>query len=162
VEVNNECNIIYTQPIMQPERVHELIEQVKSIRRDGRRLMAGTSYGGDHVPRANVVRVSDFILMHGNGVEDPNRIIEMVQQVRAVEGYRPMPVIFNEDDHFKFDQPMNNFVAAVSQYASWGYFDYRMKDEGFSEGFQSVPVDWGIQSERKRGFFQLAKEISGF
>jgi hypothetical protein len=28
-------------------------------------------------------------------------------------------------------------------------------------GFQSVPVDWGINSERKKGFFNLVKEITG-
>jgi hypothetical protein len=99
--------------------------------------------------------------MHGNGVEDPARIAEMCRQARLVEGYRPMPVLFNEDDHFNFEQPLNNLVAAVSQFASWGYFDYRMKDEGFDEGYQSVPVNWGISSERKRGFFRLVKEITG-
>jgi hypothetical protein len=35
-------------------------------------------------------------------------------------GYRPMPVLFNEDDHFDFDKPTNNFAAAVGEYASWG------------------------------------------
>jgi hypothetical protein len=49
----------------------------------------------------------------------------------------------------------------VSEYASWGYFDYRMKDEGFDEGYQSVPVNWGISSERKRGFFGLLAQITG-
>jgi hypothetical protein len=163
VEVNNECNIIYRQPILRPERVHELIELAKS-RQDtnGRRLLVGTSYGGNYVPEANVVEASDFLLMHGNSVEDPNRIAEMVRQARQVEGYRPMPILFNEDDHFNFDQPMNNFVAAISQYASWGYFDYRMKGEGYDEGYQSVPVNWGISSVRKRGFFYLAKEITGY
>lgn len=163
IEVNNECNIIYRQPILRPERVHELIELAKSRKApDGRSLLVGTSYGGNHVPEPNVVKSSDFLLVHGNSVEDPQRIAEMVQQARQVEGYRPMPILFNEDDHFNFDAPMNNFVAAVSQYASWGYFDYRMKDEGYDEGYQSVPVNWGISSERKRGFFQLAKEITGY
>ena len=37
------------------------------------------------------------------------------------------------------------------EYASWGYFDYRMKGEGFDDGYQSVPVNWGISSPRKRG-----------
>jgi hypothetical protein len=98
--------------------------------------------------------------MHGNGVSDPSRIAEMVRQARGVEGYRPMPILFNEDDHFDFDRPMNNFAAAVSQYASWGYFDYRMEGEGYEEGFQSMPVNWAIASDRKRGFFGLAKEIT--
>ncbi len=37
-------------------------------------------------------------------------IAEMVTQTRQVEGYRPMPIAFNEDDHFDFDQPTNNFL----------------------------------------------------
>jgi hypothetical protein len=85
----------------------------------------------------------------------------MVGDVRKVPGYRPMPILFNEDDHFEFEKPRNNFVAAVEQYASWGYFDYRMKGEGFDDGYQSVPVNWGISSARKRGFFALVKEITG-
>lgn len=162
VEINNECNILYQQPILRPEGVHRLIERAKNIQRNGRRFLVGTSYGGDFVPRSSVVRVSDFILMHGNGVDDPRRIAEMCRQVRVVDGYRPMPVLFNEDDHFDFDRPFNNMVAAIQEYASWGFFDYRMRGEGYEQGFQSVPVDWGIHSERKRGFFNLAREISGY
>jgi hypothetical protein len=107
------------------------------------------------------VKASDFILLHGNGVKDPARITDMVQKTRALPAWRPMPILFNEDDHFDFEKPMNNFVAAVRAGASWGYFDYRMKDEGFVEGYQSVPVDWGIRSARKRGFFTKLKEITG-
>jgi len=36
-----------------------------------------------------------------------------------------------------------------------------MKDESFKNGYQSVPVDWGINSDRKKQFFHLLKEISG-
>ncbi|HUR60039.1 MAG TPA: hypothetical protein VM029_20115, partial [Opitutaceae bacterium] len=161
IEVNNECNVRYDHPILQPERVHELITRVRNRTREGRRLLVGTSYGGNKVPENNVVRASDFLLLHGNGVKDPARITEMVKQTRALPAWRPMPIVFNEDDHFDFDKPTNNFVAAVRAGASWGYFDYRMKDEGFVEGYQSVPVDWGINSERKKGFFAKLKEITG-
>ncbi len=162
VEVNNECNVkAYDHEILKPNRVHELIERVKSTQKDGRTILVGTSYGGGAIPGANVVQASDFLLLHGNGVSDPQRIEQMVGETRAVEGYRPMPILFNEDDHFNFDQPQNNFVAAVKSGASWGYFDYRMKGEGFAEGFQSVPVDWKLQSERKRGFFKLLREMTG-
>ncbi len=159
VEVNNECNVRYSHEILQPERVHELIERVKSISQDGRRYLAGTSYGGGRVPFENVVRSSDFILVHGNGVRDPNRIMEMVQQTRHVPGYRPMPILFNEDDHFDFDKPMNNCIAAISQYASWGYFDPGEND--YHHGYQSVPVQWQINTPRKRAFFQKVRNITG-
>jgi hypothetical protein len=158
VEVNNECNVRYDHAILKPDRVHELIERVKKHRG---KFLAGTSYGGGAVPKENVVKESDFLLLHGNGVGKPERIAEMVQQTRKVPGYRDMPILFNEDDHFDFDKPANNFVAAVGEYASWGYFDFRMKDEKFDDGYQSVPVNWGISSPRKKGFFKLLSEITG-
>ncbi len=209
VEVNNECNVRYDHAILKPERVHELIERVKHLTHNGRRLLVSTSYGGNTVPKENVVRASDFLLLHGNGVSKgriltlpperrspnrqvlnatqkradseigapqcqrgrgqcqdapvskPERIAELVRLTRAVPGYTPKPILFNEDDHFDFDQPMNNFTAAVGERAGWGFFDFRMKDEGFDEGYQSVPVNWGISSARKRGFFRLLAEITG-
>ncbi len=159
IEVNNECNIRYDHAILQPERVHELIERVKARTRSGRRLLVGTSYGGGTVSHENVVRASDFLLMHGNGVKDPERIAEMVRQVRQVPGYRPMPVLFNEDDHFDFEKPRNNMVAALGEYASWGYFDPGLNN--YRDGYQSPPVNWGINTERKKSFFGKVKEISG-
>ena len=105
IEVNNECDVAYDHAILKPDRVHDLIEHVKARSREGRRLLVGTSYGGGTVPGENVVRSSDFLLMHGNGVRDPARIAAMVRAARAVPGYRPMPILFNEDDHFDFDRP---------------------------------------------------------
>jgi len=36
-----------------------------------------------------------------------------------------------------------------------------MKDEPFTDGYQSIPADWGINSLRKKQFFNLLKEITG-
>jgi hypothetical protein len=160
VEVNNECNVrAYDHEILKPERVHELIELVKGITRSGRRMLVGASYGGGAVPRPNVVKSSDFLLMHGNGVKDPRRITEMVEQARQVEGYRPMPILFNEDDHFDFDKPVNNMMSAIGAYASWGYFDPGKSD--YADGYQCPPVNWGINTERKKAFFGLVKAVTG-
>lgn len=161
IEINNECNVRFDHAILKPARVHELIERVKQRRRDGRRFLVSTSYGGGTIPGENVVRAADFLLLHGNGVGQPERIADMVKKTRQVAGYRPMPILFNEDDHFAFDQPKNNLLSAVGEYASWGFFDYRMKDEGFDEGYQSVPVNWGGTSVRKKGFFDKVQEITG-
>jgi hypothetical protein len=167
IEVNNECNVRYDHAILRPDRVHELIERVRNRTRDGHRLLVGTSYGGNKVPLENVVRASDFLLMHGNGVKNPNRIAEMVRQARQVPGYRSMPILFNEDDHFDFDQPSNNMVAAIGEYASWGYFDPGFVDDrgqrvrNYSDGYQTPPVNWGIDTDRKRGFFAKVREITG-
>jgi hypothetical protein len=70
-----------------------------------------------------------------------------------------MPILFNEDDHFNFDQPWNNILAATSTYASWGYFDPGEND--YVNGYQSLPTNWGINAPRKKGFFELVRTITG-
>jgi hypothetical protein len=91
--------------------------------------------------------------MHGNGVKDPKRISEMVRQARQVPGYKPMPIVFNEDDHFDFDSADYNMLGAIREYASWGYFD--------PEGYQSPPVNWGLDTDRKKAFFSKLAEVTG-
>jgi hypothetical protein len=161
IEINNECNVRYDHPILQPDRVHELITRAKGITRGGRRLLVSTSYGGNTVPREAVLAASDFVLLHGNGVTNPDRIAEMVRLTRQIPTYTPKPILFNEDDHYDFETSWNNFVAATSARASWGFFDFRRQGEGLDEGYQSVPVNWGISAARKRGFFNLLQEMTG-
>ncbi|MFO0924263.1 MAG: hypothetical protein U0905_17440 [Pirellulales bacterium] len=160
VEINNECNVRYDHAILKPDRIHELIQRVQSTTHQGRRLYVSTSYGGGTIPQANVVRVADYVLLHGNGVKSPQAIRDMVIKTRQVAGYRDQPILFNEDDHFDFDKESNHFQSAIEAYAGWGYFDFRMAGEGYTEGFQSVPVDWKIQSDRKRGFFRMLQNIT--
>ncbi len=109
----------------------------------------------------NVVQSADFILLHGNGIGNPARIAELVNETRSIDGYTPKPILYNEDDHYNFDAEENNFTLAIEAYSSWGYFDYRRDNEGFENGFQSVPVDWGISSGRKIEFFNKVKEVTG-
>jgi hypothetical protein len=161
IEINNECNINYDHASLQPARVHELITRAKQITRGGRRLLVSTSYGGNTLPGPAVVEAADFVLLHGNGVTNPDRIAEMVRQTRQLSTYTPKPIVFNEDDHYDFDKPWNNFSAATSEHASWGLFDFRRQGEGMDEGYQSVPANWGLSSARKRAFFNLLREMTG-
>ena len=166
VEIANECNHDGYDEIVRPPLAFELIDRAKQrsagkVKSPAKRLLVSTSFTGGVVPPDNVIASGDFVLLHGNGVGDPNRIREMVDRVRRSKAYRDQPILFNEDDHFDFEKPDNNMIAALSGYAGWGYFDYRMKGEGFEQGYQSVPVDWSISSERKKGFFKLVKDVTG-
>ena len=107
----------------------------------------------------SVAAVSDFLLLHGNGVQDPARIGDMARQTRALPHYRGQPILFNEDDHFDFEQPTNNMLAALSEHASWGYFD--PGESNYRDGYQCPPVNWGINTDRKRAFFRLLREVTG-
>ena len=106
-----------------------------------------------------MVAASDFVLMHGNGVEDPERIAAMVAETRRLPGYHPMPILFNEDDHFNFHRPVNNMLKAISAYASWGYFDPGQNN--CRAGYQSPPTNWPTNTERKKAFFRLLQEVTG-
>jgi len=159
-EINNECDVkAYDHEILKPARVHELIELAKSRQSGGRRLLVGTSYGGGTAAEANVIRSSDFLLLHGNGPDDPERIRRMIRKTRSTAGYRPMPVLINEDDHFRFGEAENHMMAALGEYVSWGYFDPGKSD--YVDGYQCPPVNWGMSTERKRAFFAAVKEVTG-
>jgi hypothetical protein len=160
VEIANETNSrSYDHEILRPDRIHELIELAKGIGKGGRRLLVGTSYGGGVAARSNVVKASDFLLLHGNGPDDPSRIRKMIETSRAAAGYRPMPVLINEDDHFRFQEPGNHMMAALGMYVSWGYFDPGKSN--YRDGYQCPPVNWGINTELKKAFFAKVKEVTG-
>lgn len=175
IEINNECNVDkYDHEILKPYRVHELIELAKSIKHNGKRLLVSTSYAsgqdGWDKPDDKVVAASDFVLLHGNGV-GPEGVIQWVRNTRSLPSYRPMPILFDEDDHYDFEEPCNNFLAAISEYAGWGYFDNAGEIDSsthfnpalgnYKDGYQNIPIEWKISSERKKAFFKLVKEISG-
>ena len=160
IEINNECDINYDHKILQPARVTELIERVQKM--SSHKLLVGTSFSGNKVPTDNVIKSSDFILIHGNGISNPAGITALVEKTRSSNSYTPKPVLFNEDDHYNFDKKSYNLLSAIESYASWGFFDYRHEGEGFEQGYQSVPVDWKISSERKKSFFNKLKEITGY
>ncbi len=154
IEVANECdNRGYQQASIKPELIPVLIREVQKLTKRGRRLLVGTSFNGGRIPAEPVVAASDFVILHGNGVKDPAVIRQMVQRVRQQPSYRPKPILFNEDDHFDFEKDDNNFKAAIDEYAGWGYFD--------PDGYQSPPVNWGLNTDRKRSFFRMVSEVTG-
>jgi hypothetical protein len=158
LDVVNEANVrAYQQPLMKTDRVHDLVMRARE--KSGGRLLVSTSYGGGYIPPSATIQASDFVLVHGNGVKEPERITRMVSQVRLDPAYRPMPILFNEDDHFDFEKPVNNMLNAVRQYAGWGYFD--PGESNYKDGYQCPPVNWGISSDRKRSFFARLKEVTG-
>jgi len=168
VEVANEAdNAGFKHDVIKPSGgAVQLIERLKArsknrVASPAGRLLVSTSLNGGRVPTDSLVGAVDFVLLHGNGVADPARITQMVDETRKLPNYRGQPIVFNEDDHFDFTRPQNNMLAAVRAYASWGFFDYRLANERFDDGYQSVPVNWTISSQRKREFFELLATVTG-
>jgi hypothetical protein len=163
IEIANESStrLPYDHEILRPARIDELIKLAKNIRKDDYAYPVTTSFIGKGVPTLNVVAVSDYILIHGNGAKEPKQLQLLIDSTKMVLAGRKIPIVINEDDHYDFDKKDNNFTMAIKNYVSWGYFDFRRKGEGFKEGFQSMPADWGVNSKRKIEFFNLVAQMSG-
>ncbi len=168
IEINNEVNVpTYEHPILKEDRIHELIDLAKSITTDGKRLLVSTSWTRLSPPTPEAVASSDYMLLHGNGLVDSNLVSKMVEDTRAISTFTPMPILFNEDDNYRFDQPHNNFTAALASHAGWGYFDPATGAGGspfygdYENGYQCPPINWKINTPRKKAFFSLLKEVTG-
>jgi len=152
VEIDNEANLNYNHDILKSQRVDELIRRVQ--KHSHGRLKVSTSLAGGSMPPDDVIRASDFVLLHGNG-QNPASIREMVDRVRATQAYRarPKPIVFNEDS-----TNLANLEAAVEKKASWGYYD--QGSSNYVDGFQSPPVNWRISTPSKRAFFQRIASLT--
>ncbi len=95
------------------------------------------------------------ISLRGGDVPVVMSVIEGAPATEKTE----VKILFNEDAHYGFDRPHNNFRAAVSRGASWGFLD--IGENNYRDGYQSPPVNWGLCTERKRAFFRLVREITG-
>jgi len=167
IEVANEADISrWTAESIKPARSHELVARVQTrskgrVKTPAGRLLVSTSFATAAPLPERLLQTADYVLYHGNGLPTPQAVHARAKQIRSTTGYRGQPLLINEDDHFDFDKPENNMLAAVEEYSGWGYFDYRQIRERFEDGYQSLPVDWGINSVRKKAFFSLLAEVTG-
>jgi hypothetical protein len=165
IEINNETqNDLkhYDHTILLKDRIHELINLAKSIEKKGYRYLVSTSFPAVVDPTANVINAADFVLFHANALRTWQSFSNHIEKVKKVVGNRKMPIVINEDDNnTNLDADTSHFNIALKNYISWGYFDYRKKDDpNLKEGFQTIPVDWGINSEKKKVFFNKIKEVT--
>lgn len=93
-------------------------------------------------------------------------MVKLIETTRKLIGDQIKPIVNNEDDrpwrdaHQGFGETGKNMIACVENGVSWGYFDFRQKGESLEQGFQNPPVDWRINSERKKQFFELLRKIT--
>ncbi|MEE4193566.1 MAG: hypothetical protein V2J07_00055 [Anaerolineae bacterium] len=179
IEVANESRPMFPNEILREDQVHHLIQQFQV---EFPEMLFSVSLGGvnitRHIPSQKLVAVSDYVLLHGNQCT-PQTLKYGIDQVRSYPAYRksPKPIIVNEDS-----PGMPNFDISWQNGVSWGYYDqgYGGKDGyGFDSyvdfkahdredtygelsGFQTPPVNWGINTPEKKAFFDRVAEITGY
>ena len=182
VELANEVDVVVKQTpyaMFRWEHVHEMVER---LRADHPSLLYSTSGGGVKmeglrcIPPPRFVEVADYVLIHGNGTRPPE-LEAAIRHVQAMPAYlaNPKPILINEDS-----PAVPNLDAAWRNGASWGYYDqgftgqaddpyvwYGDKPRWNSgplqelNGYQTPPVNWGINTPFKRWFFARVAEVTG-
>jgi hypothetical protein len=156
IEIANERTHIRTRGgnVEALELMERMRERSAAAYRDGFRLLCSTSLGGGGMHDEAHLRAMDFILVHGNG-QSPEQHVEMIRAIRESEAWReqPKPIVFNESH-----TDTSSLWACAEEHASWGYFDQGTNN--YRDGYQTPPVDWGINTEQKRRFFGLLREIT--
>lgn len=173
VDINNEI-----QPgirILESEGIHQLVDIIKNSSLNGHRLLVGTSvHPHNHYPPGKWPELVDFFMPHGNN-SPPEKLRKELRAFKTWEIYNqnPRPILINEDS-----VDVRNLDVAVDEGASWGYYsqgygsgykDHRWdwtihKREPINEylsGYQTPPVNWGINTDLKRSFFDRVKKITG-
>jgi len=161
--------------LVQSQNIHQLIELVQQTTSGGRRLLASSSIHPENfLPKGKWQQLQDFYMPHGNSVW-ADELRQQLQRIKKSEPYlaNPRPLLMNEDSVH-----LDSLDAAFDEYASWGYysqgygcggwkhgrFDWpaqdREADYNDLSGYQTVPVNWGINTERKREFFARVQTIT--
>jgi hypothetical protein len=173
VDVANECAEWWNRPVCEPANIPKLIRTCRSVTLGGRRLLTGSSTGGDNLETAEWLETEDFSLPHGNG-NTPALLRERLNIIRQSDAFRkrPRPLLINEDS-----ERLDNMRVSVEEYASWGYYAQgagsggegydkiwgaaREKDFPSLSGFQTLPVNWSINDKWKKAYFDLTRKMTG-
>lgn len=109
----------------------------------GYKYAVGSSAGGG-VVHAEVVKASDVILVHGNGLrrEELSRFIKSIREIDPTK-----PIVINEDS------PMvSQMTVSVNTHSSWGYYNNFTKQE--------ISCDWSITRGEDEFFaYRMAEHI---
>lgn len=184
VEVANEIDVVVKRTeidLFRQERQAEMIEKLRSAHPG---LLYSTSYNVRNVKPGEgkspypLIEAVDYVLLHGNKSR-PDTLEAGLQAVEIIPAFsaNPKPIVINEDA-----PAVPQLDAAWRNYTSWGYYDQgfagqaesgnpyaryedrvRWKDGPIEDlsGFQTVPVNWGINTPFKCDFFNRVAEVTG-
>jgi hypothetical protein len=183
IEVANEIEVCVRHSgydVFRPEQAHEM---VKAYRAAHPKFLYSTSQGGvkpetgECMPTVELYDAVDFVLIHGNGAR-AERLERAIRLIREMPEFKagPKPIVINEDS-----PGIPNLDVSWRNGVSWGYFDqgyggeaawdgdayvdYRAnpREDRYEDlsGFQTPPVNWGINTDLKRAFFGRVAEVTG-
>ena len=173
VDLKNEVRQDYG--ILASRGIHELVAIVRGTTLNGRRLLVGVStLPSNHLPEGKWSDQVDLFLPHGNDLlPDAFRSqLKALHEHDKLKAWR-RPICCNEDSI-----DLRNMEAALDAGCSWGYYDQgfgcgesqgkmnwllQPRETAYQalSGFQTVPVNWSINTPHKHAFFDRLQAITG-
>jgi hypothetical protein len=155
--------------------IHELLQICHEVRGSHRYPFVGCStFPKKHFVSEAIQERIELWMPHGND-STPNQLAVEIEEVRNLPSNQnwPRPILINEDSIH-----VDNMMAALEAGASWGYYDQGYGSNGYHgrfdwrpqsretdydllSGFQTVPVNWSINTDHKRAFFGKVAEVTG-
>jgi len=155
--VNETDNTPYSIPLLKSGRAVELFDIVRRVSADRDfPLYVSASFVVD-IPTPEVLTQADYILIHGNN-GGPDWVEDMIKRIKGSASYRGQPIVNNEDPYYDFEKKDNNMLRSIKNGCSWGLLD--IGENNYFDGYQRPPVNWGINTERKKQFFTLVRSIT--
>ena len=156
IEVANEVTeFLYpTHPWLQPSGIVDAVHLAQQTVRH--EIPVSFSWIGDPPSRSSrgfqALREADFVMFHTNWLT-PEGVHDRIRAYRAAAGYH-RAFLINEDDVTTF-----NLQAATEERVGWGYYDQGLNND--HDGFQSIPVNWTIDTTAKWLFFDQVARLTG-
>ncbi len=155
VETANECDAGFSDYLDGGNCANEVnvIKQVQA--RSGGKLKVSVSWKGGEQPSDEVIAQEDIVLLHGNGING-TQLQALIASTKNSAAYKadPKPIVVNEDS-----TSTDNMNASVAAGVSWGYLDTGTNN--YQDGFQRPPVNWTINTDAKKAFFDNALRLAG-
>jgi hypothetical protein len=154
MEVCNECSVSgIDHANLNKDEVWKLIRRVQV--RSAHTLLTSSSFGGANNPPPSVIKQADFISLHCN-VQTTDEMTATLDRIRATPEYqaKPKPIVDTE-----CGSEVARLETAVAGGAGWGYHDQGLNN--YWDGYQSPPVNWGINTAVKQAFFARVKRYAG-
>jgi hypothetical protein len=153
-EVCNECSVSgIDHANLDKDEVWKLIRRVQV--RSNHAFPVSSSFGGANNPPPSVIKQADYISLHCN-VQTTDEMTATLDRIRSTAEYlaKPKPIVDTE-----CGTEIPKMETAVAGGAGWGYHDQGLNN--YVDGFQSVPVNWGINTPVKQAFFDRVKRYAG-
>src|SRR5438128_7378511 len=150
VETANECDAGFSDYLDGGNCANE-VKVVKQVQaRSGGKLKVSRSWKGGEQPSDEVIAQEDIVLLHGNGING-TQLQALIASTKNSAAYKadPKPIVVNEDS-----TSTDNMNASVAAGVSWGYLDTGTNN--YRDGFQRPPVNWAINTDAKKAFFDNA------